>query len=73
MWGIVQPDLIRVWVDEVCGQLAEQFPGFFATHLLCAFAARARGRDRRGRDSARPRPRAIAAPAPLRLHHADSQ
>lgn len=43
MWGLEQPDLIRVDVDAACQQLAAAFPRFFATYLLHAYAARYRG------------------------------
>lgn len=38
VWGVAQPDLVKVDVDEVRRRLLQRYPQCMASHLLCAFA-----------------------------------
>ena len=45
LWGIVQPDLIRVDVPAAAAALVAAQPDFFASYLVRAFAERSLGRE----------------------------
>jgi hypothetical protein len=63
VWGVLQPDLIRVDVAAASQRLLAELPDFFGSHLVVAFAERAHGRPDAA-DQALGRARALLAARP---------
>lgn len=61
IWGLCQPDLVRVDVARALRELERAYPSCFATHLVAAFVTRRAAPPRA--DEALARARALCSPA----------
>src|SRR5262245_58690533 len=65
MWGLEQPDLIRVPVAETCERRRRELEPFFLSHLVVAYAERARGRRKEADEALAAARERLPADSPL--------